>query len=454
MPKERVLIIDDDAGWSEAISTFLELKGLEASYAGNCREAEDAWRKTRPDVAVLDYSLPDGTALTLLPKLKMIDPSIPVIILTGCGSIDLAVEAMKMGAMQFLTKPAELGSVFIVVKEALQIRRTRQRQLLDKELGTRREQDPFLGKSAAIRQLAELVQKISRFDSPILIQGETGTGKGVMARWIHQHGPRATEAFVDLNCGGLSSELLETELFGHEKGAFTGAVQTKSGLLEVAHKGTVFLDEIGDVDLQVQPKLLKVLEEKQFRHLGDTKDRRVDIRLLAATHRDIGEQIRLGKFRSDLYFRISAVPIILPALRERMEDIPILAEHLLRQLCSDLAIANVALTSGAMLALQSYSWPGNIRELRNVLERALLLRESDRLSEKDLHFDIHVESARHSTTPMKTLVECERDYIAEVLSVSGGNVNSAASTLGIPRSSLYHKIKEYGLTKASTFTTH
>jgi transcriptional regulator with PAS, ATPase and Fis domain len=266
-------------------------------------------------------------------------------------------------------------------------------------------------------------------------------------------GPRASEAFVDLNCGGLSAELLETELFGHEKGAFTGAVQSKTGLLEVAHKGTVFLDEIGDVDLQVQAKLLKVLEEKQFRRLGDTKDRRVDIRLLAATHQDIAGLMREGKFRSDLYFRISTVPLIVSPLRERVEDISILAHHLLGQLCADLAIKNVTLTPGATAALQAYSWPGNIRELRNVLERAVLLRESDRLSERDLHFDVQVEASRLSFRQAKTLAELEREYITEVLTLEAGSVSSAAAKLGIPRSSLYHKIKEYGLIRTS-FLTH
>jgi DNA-binding NtrC family response regulator len=444
MAKQRVLIIDDDPQWCETIAEYLEAHGFEVSSAFSCRQAEEAWRKTRPDVALLDHNLPDGTALTIMPRLKMIDAAIPIVILTGSDSIPLAVESIKQGASQFLTKPVDLATLLIVLNEALEVRRSRQKKLLERELEGRMYPDPFLGKSVVIERLSELGAKVAAFDSPILIQGETGTGKGVLAHWIHLHGPRESEAFVDLNCGGLSRELLETELFGHEKGAFTGATQTKSGLLEVAHKGTVFLDEIADVDTAVQPKLLKVLEEKQFRHLGDTKDRRVDIRLLAATHQDIAELIRIGKFRSDLYFRISAVPLTIPALRERTEDIPILAENLLKRLCSDLAIGKVTLTGGAATALQAYPWPGNIRELRNVLERAVLLRERDQLSENDLHFDAHVEPVPLPSDLTRTLAQMQRDYIAEVLTQHHWRVREAAVKLGIPRSSLYQKIKEYG----------
>ncbi len=451
MPKNRILIIDDDRQWCDTLSNYLVSKGCETSCANTCRQAEDAWRRIRPDVAVLDYGLPDGNALTLLPILRNIDASIPVVILTAYGSIDLAVEAIKLGATQFLTKPTELAALFIVIQEALEIRSSRLRQALERELADKRTLDPFLGKSQAITKLAELTSKIIGVDSPILIQGETGSGKGVLARWIHSKGARASEPFVDLNCGGLSRDLLETELFGHEKGAFTGAVQRKTGLLEVAHKGTVFLDEIGDVDLQVQPKLLKVLEDKQFRRLGDTGDRRVDIRLLAATHQDIIAMIRSGRFRSDLYFRISTVPLVVPALRDRMEDIPVIAEFLLRRLGIDLAVGEITISPGAATALQAYSWPGNIRELRNVLERAILLRADNRITEKDLHFDTRVEASQPSSSRMLTLEELERDYITQVLRIEGGRVSAAAVRLGIPRSSLYQKIKDYGLSRTTAY---
>src|SRR5262249_25359141 len=282
-------------------------------------------------------------------------------------------------------------------------------------------------------------------DSPILIQGETGAGKGVLARWLHNNGPRADEAFVDLNCAGLSREFLETELFGHEKGAFTGAVTSKMGLLEVAHKGTVFLDEIGDVDPLVQPKLLKVLEEKRFRSMGDVRDRQVDIRLIAATHQDLNILVKEKKFRSDLYFRISTIPLTVPALRDRVEDIPILANYLMRRLAADLGRGELSLSKQAEAAIQRYNWPGNIRELRNVLERAVLLSDREVLEPKDFTFQGNTETLQAENGDGLTLLELERVHIHRVLSQESGHVERAAKRLGIPRSSLYQKIKKHGI---------
>jgi len=447
MLKDRVLVVEDEKQWRETISAYLELQGCEVICAETCAEAEQLWRAMLPDVAVLDYSLPDGNALKLLPRLIASDSSIPIIILTGHGSIDLAVEAVKLGASQFLTKPIELAALYVMIQASIENRRNRQKQLAEKSRQRREQTDPFLGHSAAIRKVEELARKVVGADSPVLIQGETGTGKGVLARWIHAQGPRAAEPFLDLNCGGLSRDLLETELFGHEKGAFTGALQKKVGLLEIAHKGTVFLDEIGDVDLVVQSKLLKVLEEKEFRRLGDVRDRRVDIRLIAATHQDIPRLVREHQFRSDFYFRISTIPLIIPALRNRLEDISALTQYFVSHLACDLSAGNIELSDGAIRALQSYSWPGNIRELRNVLERAILLREGQCLSERDLHFDIQTVPEPVASRSVRTLDQIERQYIEEILMIEGGRVEAAAAKLGIPRSSLYHKIKQYGISR-------
>jgi transcriptional regulator with GAF, ATPase, and Fis domain len=248
----------------------------------------------------------------------------------------------------------------------------------------------------AIRALAEQARQVVAVDSPLLIHGETGAGKGVLAAWLHQQGPRVDQAFVDINCAALSRELLETELFGHEQGAFTGAVSSKPGLFEVAHRGTVFLDEIGDMALEVQPKVLKVLEEKRFRRLGDVRDRYVDIRLLVATHQDLGRLVREKKFRSDLYFRISTILLSVPPLRERVADIPVLARSLLQRCSADLGRHDVELAPDAEQALQAYSWPGNIRELRNVLERAVLLSDRNMLRCRDLRFDAPPSAARYA----------------------------------------------------------
>lgn len=446
MSKDRVLIVEDEETVRSAMMTFLEGKDFETIGAQNCEQAERYLRTFRPDVAILDYNLPDGNALELMSRLRTVDASMPIIILTGYGSIDLAVQAVKQGAEQFLTKPADLPTLSVLIQRSVENQRNRQKQIAERTRRGREQMNPFLGTSAAIRKLSEMAHKVVSTDSSVLILGETGTGKGVFARWLHDNSPRAAEAFVDLNCGGFTRDLLETELFGHEKGAFTGAVQPKSGLLEIAHKGTVFLDEIGDVDVQVQPKLLKVLEEKQFRRLGDVRDRRVDIRLIAATHHDLGKLVRGKTFRSDLYFRISTIPLMTPPLRERVEDIGILANYFLERLATDLGSSRTELSTGAISALQSYPWPGNIRELRNVLERAILLSGNRVLTERDLNFDPSPEP-ESDVGYNRTLQQVERQYIQEILLRVNGRVEAAAKRLGIPRSSLYQKIKELNISR-------
>jgi DNA-binding NtrC family response regulator len=348
----------------------------------------------------------------------------------------------------------DLPTLAVMLERSLENQRNRQKQVLDRSRRSREKVDPFLGSSPAIRKLAEMAERVAVADSPVLIQGETGTGKGVLARWMHDNSARAKEPFVDLNCGGLTRDLLESELFGHEKGAFTGAVQMKPGLLEIAHKGTVFLDEIGDVDLNVQPKILKVLEEKQFRRVGDVRDRRVDIRLVAATHRNLGILMRDGLFRSDLFFRISTIPLLIPSLRERAEDISVLSNHLLQRLQTELGVSGVEITPDAMRRLQSYGWPGNIRELRNVLERALLLGNSRVISEKNLHFDEQEWPELKLDSLGRTLEELERDYIQQVLQAEQGRVESAAKRLGVPRSTLYAKLKQYKLDSCAEAATN
>jgi DNA-binding NtrC family response regulator len=446
--KSRVLLIEDETQFQRLVHEYLSVHGYEVLVAGTCEKGEELWREARPDAAVIDYQLPDGTALDLLPRLKSVHPTNPVIILTGHGSIELAVEAVKLGAEQFLTKPPELKALLAMIQRALENQRNRQNREVEQARKDRNRNDPFLGSSPVIKKLEETCQKLRSADTTILIQAETGTGKGVLARWFHQNGPRAAETFVDLNCAGLSRELLETELFGHQKGAFTGAVQNKTGLFELAHRGILFLDEIGDIDLAIQPKLLKVLEDKQFRRLGDIRDKKVDTRLIAATHRDLGRLVQEQRFRDDLYFRISTIRLAIPPLRERIEDIPVLARHLLDSVCADLGCPPLELSAEALKSLGSYSWPGNIRELRNLLERAALLKGSGVIGEKDLYFDPSLERLAQETRT-KTLEEMEREYIALVLRREKGHVESAARRLGIPRSSLYHKLKQYGLSRSS-----
>jgi transcriptional regulator with PAS, ATPase and Fis domain len=280
-------------------------------------------------------------------------------------------------------------------------------------------------------------------ESPVLLQGETGAGKGVLANWIHRNGPRAEQPFLDLNCAGLSRELLESELFGHEKGAFTSAVNAKQGLLEVANHGTVFLDEIGDIDLQVQPKLLKVLEDRVFRRLGDIRDRAVDIRLISATHRELLELVRQQRFRSDLYFRVNIIYIQVPSLRERVEDIPSLTQNLLRNIVRGRGAEDLTISSAAMTTLQRYSWPGNIRELRNVLERAVLVAGNGTIRAEHLHLQAPAVDSSHLTVMGGTLKQMECAYIHHVLHDEAGSIERAARRLGIPRSSLYNKMRRF-----------
>lgn len=443
MSRNKVLVVDDESGVRFGIRDYLEQYGYEIDEAETCQDAQHIFRTSRPDIVIADYMLPDGTALDLLPRLKEIDSGTPLLVLTAHGSIDLAVRAIKEGAEQFLTKPLELPTLLVILQRLLQKQRNHHKQLASRSRQVRQAIDPFIGTSSAIRALREQAKKILSTESPVLILGETGTGKGVLARWLHDNSPRAEEAFVDLNCAGLSRELLETELFGHEKGAFTSATASKQGLFEVAHRGTIFLDEVGDVDLQIQPKLLKVLEEKRFRRVGDVRDRQVDVRLIAATHQDMGQLVREKRFRDDLYFRISTIPLSFPALRERVEDIPTMAQYLLDKVSADLGRGELRLDENSIQALKSYSWPGNIRELRNVIERAVLLSDQKTITINDLHFDGHTQVGSPFLDSRLTLLELEKQHIERVLQEERGRVEKAAKRLGIPRSSLYQKIKKH-----------
>ncbi|MEW6272457.1 MAG: sigma-54 dependent transcriptional regulator [Thermodesulfobacteriota bacterium] len=448
----RILLVDDEDAVRFGVREFLRSRGYEVDEAESCARAEELFRGAPPDAALLDHRLPDGTALDLLPRLRSIDPSVPLAVLTGHGSIDLAVEAVKQGADQFLTKPIELPALLVILERMLEKHRSQRRQLAEDVRRLKHSPDPFLGTTRAIRRLAEDARRVAGADRPVLIQGETGSGKGVLARWLHESGPRAQEAFVDLNCAGLAPELVESELFGHERGAFTGAVSGKQGMLEIAHRGTVFLDEIGDLGASVQPRLLKVLEESRFRRVGSVRDRQVDVRLLSATHRDLLQASQEGRFRADLYYRISTITLWVPPLRERLDDIELLAADLLERITADLGRRGIELGGDALDALRRYPWPGNVRELRNVLERAVLLSSGSRITSRDLRFESRPDHAPPSAasdaggeTTKMTLLEIERRHIEAVLVEENGHVGRAAVRLGIPRSSLYQKVARLGI---------
>lgn len=441
----KILLVDDDDDLRRVYAAHLTAQGFAVEEAEDAAGARKIFDATRPDLAILDFRLPDGTALDLVAGFKELEPTVPVIVLTGFGSMELGVSIIKSGAEQCLSKPVDAAALLLVVHKVLEHSRNQQKQLANTTRRRRVTLNPFLGESTVIRRLAEAAAKIANSQSPVLIQGETGTGKGVLATWLHENGPRAEESFVDLNCAGLTRDLLESELFGHEKGAFTGAVQVKPGLLEVGHRGTVFLDEIGDIDPNVQPKLLKVVEEKRFRRIGDVRDRFVDVRLIAATHQDLRQLIETKAFRSDLYFRISTVPLAIPPLRERQDDVPHIAQALLTRICSDMARPQAELSPQAVERLRSYYWPGNIRELRNVLEHAVLFSDRPVLERGDLAFEPQSQTRSSAYKPDWTLEEVERFHIAAVFSAENRNVEKTAQRLGIARSTLYQKLKALNL---------
>ncbi len=444
MAGAQLLVLDDDDLSRESLAAFLARDGYEVIEARSIEECAEKFASARPDVAILDYFLKDGTALQLFPRLKQIDPDIPIFILTGQATIDLAVQSIRVGADQFLTKPVDLKALAALVGKAIEHSRTRRSQIAQRASRSRFQRDPFLGNSTVIRQLADEAHKVAASDLPILLHGETGSGKGVLAEWIHQHSARHDEAFVDINCAGLSKELMESELFGHEKGAFTSAINTKVGLLEIAHKGSAFLDEIGDMELSIQAKLLKVVEDKRFRRLGAVRDKQVDLRLICATHQDLAAHIADKTFRTDLFFRISAAPLRVPPLRERREDIPLFVEYFIGNLSRDLGRPNLELSPSAVQALQTYHWPGNIRELRNVIERAVIVSDGTTIKPEHLVFQISPAAlgCPDSIWAM-TLEQIEAMHISKALQATGGVVDRAAAQLGIAKSTLYSKIKYY-----------
>lgn len=444
---DKILLVDDDAQMRNVLALYLRRAGFTVLDAATLAEARRLQSKQAPDLTIVDYQLPDGTAFDLLTTTRERDGSEAVIVLTGLGTIDLAVRAIKSGAEHFLTKPVDLESLEVLVRRTLDLQRERRQRAVAAVVSSETP-DPFLGASPAIKGLQELASAAIESDVPVLILGETGSGKGILARWIHEHGMRKSEPFVDLNCAGLSKELAESELFGHQRGAFTGAINNKPGLIEVAHKGTLFLDELGDLELAVQPKLLTALEEGSFRRVGETTARMTDVRLIAATHRNLAQMVKDGRFRDDLLFRINTLTLEIPPLRKRSSDIRPLAQAVLTELCRRRGRAAPALGEDAVDVLGRYHWPGNVRELRNVLERALLFCKGDTLDRHTLRFDRSLEP--DSDGDPQTLDDAERRHIAQVLKQTGGKVDDAAKILALSRSSLYAKLKKYGIRPADS----
>ena len=442
----RVLIVDDDPTIVAGLSALLEDE-WSVRTASTGRTALATFAEFSPDVVLLDVNLPDANGVELLHQLKMYSETTPVIMMSGAGTYDAVIESMRLGAETFLQKPFDFGTLSATLAQVRRLLAT-QRELIALRRGeTNVERLP--GVSPAMTHLNEILGNIARAPSPVLIEGESGTGKGVMARLLHNRSPRARAPFVDLNCAGLSKELLESELFGHERGAFTNAMNTKPGLFEIAGEGTLFLDEIGEMELTVQARLLKALEEKRFRRVGGVRDMRADFRLIAATNRDLNAEVAAGRFRGDLYYRLNVVRLRMPPLRERIEDVPILVQEILRPLAKEMTRPLPKVSATAMKKLESYAWPGNVRELRNVLERALITLTRDEIRSEDLVLESVSSVAAPSASgepagewEIRPLDDVIASYVAAAVKATDGNVRKAARKLQISPSTLYARMKK------------
>lgn len=442
----RLFLVDDDDAIRLSLRLYFGSKGFHVTDCASLASARSALERETFDVAVVDFHLGDGSALEVLERCKQRLPEMPVLVLTGKASISSAVASMRAGAVDFVEKPIALPELHDRVRGALESSRHLLRRAL-RESGPMRVAsgvNPFLGTSRAIRELEAMARRVLNARTPVLLTGETGTGKGVLAAWIHAHSARAEGQFVSINCAGLGRELLENELFGHDRGAFTGALTAKVGLLEVADHGTLFLDELAEMDLGIQARLLTVLEEKRFRRLGDVRERSADFRLIAATNADLEERAARGTFRADLLYRISAVTLRVPSLRDRAEDLGDLVEHLLARLRAETHRPGLRITEEALAALRQHPWPGNIRELRNTLERAVLLDDDDALQPDSFALQ---SADPHEETPVElgSLEQLTQHHVAQALTQEKGNVGRAAARLGISRTTLYAVAKRAGL---------
>jgi two-component system response regulator AtoC len=445
----RILVVDDEVNICNALSTLLEKRGYDAKGIGTAAEAFRYLEETPADLVITDVRMPGMDGIEFLRRLKGKWPSTEVVIMTAFGSIDAAVEAMRLGAYDYLTKPVDRERFPMVVEKALERHAlvSENKQLRDR-LETRFRFDQLVGKSESMQRIYGLVEMVADSDVTVLLTGESGTGKEVVARAIHHKSLRADHPFVTVNCGALPADLFESELFGYEKGAFTGAVATKIGRFELAHRGTLLLDEIGELSLKSQVDFLRVLETKEFRRLGGTKVVRVDARVIAATNRNLEEAVKQGEFREDLFYRLNVVPIKLPPLRERAEDIPLLIETFLPEFCAQHNRAPKTIAPEAMRLLRLYSWPGNIRQLRNLLERLVITVRESTIGPEHLPEEIQVsrEDARTMVVTLGTsLEEIEKEVIRRTLAEVTSHREKAAKLLGISLRALQYKIKEYGI---------
>jgi two-component system nitrogen regulation response regulator NtrX len=448
----RILIVDDEPGIRSSLAAILEDEGYRVASAGTADEAAQRLAGEAFDAVLLDLWLPDRDGLELLAELRERGFETPVIVISGHGTVDTAVQAIRLGACDFLEKPMALSRVVVTVQNALERGRL-EREV--RELSERLERgDPLLGESVPMIRLKAEIRTAATADSRILILGENGTGKELVARRIHRLSRRASKPFVEVNCAAIPEELIESELFGHVKGAFTGAAADRPGRFEQAHGGTLFLDEIADMSLKTQAKVLRALQEQRFERVGGASAIQVDVRVLAATNKDLQEEIRAGRFREDLYFRLAVIPLHVPALRERPEDVPLLVEHFVVQLARELGRRPKWLERPALERLQGYAWPGNVRELRNLVERLMIMAPGETIGLRDLPPGVRGDGAEIVDRP-ESIWEAaslrdardafEKQFIEKKLAELDGNVSRTAQALGLERSHLYRKMRALGI---------
>jgi two-component system nitrogen regulation response regulator NtrX len=459
--KPRVLVIDDEAAIRDSLRMILEYEDYQFVGAASGQEALEVVRRERPDIALLDIKMPGMDGMEVLRKLRALDEGLPVVMISGHGNTATAVEAIRSGAIDFLDKPLSSERVIVTLRNVL-----RQSELSseNRDLKVAMESKyELVGQSPALRNVLEAVTRAAPTNATVLLLGESGVGKELVARTIHRNSPRASQRFVQVNCAAIPEELIESELFGHEKGSFTGATEKQVGKFEQADRGTIFLDEIGDMSQKTQAKVLRVLQEQEVERLGSARTIKVDVRVIAATNKNLEEAIERGEFREDLFFRLNVIPIVVPPLRERREDIPRLVQHFAKRTADEHNLKPKRFDPPAMDALQRYRWRGNIRELRNTVERLLIMTPSEIVRVEDLPSEIRSgESARavpepdrptgNSETPVAgpgTLREfkdaAERAYLVQKLRENNWNISRTAELIDTPRSNLYKKLEQYGI---------
>jgi len=452
--KSRILVVDDEPSHRKMIEAVLSAEGYEISQADDGQTAIVAVEDRFYDLVIMDIRMPKISGIEALKKIKAISPGIPIIIMTAYASVGTAVEALKSGAYDYLIKPLDIEELKILVAKALRFRQLEQENVYLKErLNDRVDFSKILGRGPAMNSLFETMALVAPSEATVLIVGESGTGKELIASAVHQNSPRKDRPLIRVNCAALPETLLESELFGHEKGAFTGAIARKQGRFQLAHNSSIFLDEIAEMAPATQAKILRVLQEREFEPVGSSQTFKVDTRIIAATNKNLEEEIKAGRFREDLYYRINVVTLVVPPMRERREDIPLLADFFLKQYAEKNNRPIKGFTPRAVDLLMRYDWPGNVRELENVVERAVIMARGDMITPLEFpdvlqDLDEEAKASPLALTAGRSLKEVEKVMILRTLEETGGNRTHAAMSLGISRRTLQLKLKEYGITQS------